>query len=107
MIWHNRSSYPLSAANFILARKSIEDEARARVERRNEWGKRYAELIRRYGRKAVEKMSGERLNALMDGRDGVAVKHYSERVPGEAHGRRWTTQRIEYVRVRTCKGKRT
>lgn len=107
MTWHNRFSYPLSAANFIRARKSIEEEARARVERRNEWGKRYAELIRRYGRKAVERMSSECLIALMDGRDGIAVKHYSERVHGEIHGRRWTTQRVEYVRVRTCKGKRT
>lgn len=106
MNWSNRFSHPLSATNLIRARERIEDERRKAVKAREEWGRRYAELVRRYGWSAMMRMSGVRVAALMDGCEGIAVKHYSERVPGEIHGRRWTTQRIEYVRVRTCRGYR-
>jgi len=70
-------------------------------------GKKLARAVKKHGWKALDKMTTEQLIAAIDGRDGIAVKHYSERVPGEIHDRRWTTQRIERVRVRTCKGKRT
>lgn len=106
-VYHNHFSHPLSAMSFIRARERWECDARAVVERRIEWGRQYAALIKKYGRRVVERMSGDKLNAFLDGREGVCVKHYSERVHGEIHGRRWTTQRIERVRVRTCKGKRT
>lgn len=107
MNWSNESSYPLTSANLLRARKSIEEEREAVVNCRIEWGAMLAKVIQKYGQRAVNRMSGERLNALLDGRDGIAVKHYSERTPGEVHERRWTTQRVEYVRVRTCRGKRT
>ena len=107
MNWSNEFSYPLTSANLLRARKSIEQEREEAIKRRIEWGARLAKVIQKYGQRAVNRMPAERLNALIDGRDGIAVKHYSERAPGEVHERRWTTQRIEYVRVRTCKGKRT
>ena len=103
MNWPNEFSYPLTIANFIRARKSIEQEREEASKHRCKWGARLAKVIQKYGQRAVNRMPAERLNALIDGRDGIAVKH----VPGDRHERRWTTQRIEYVRVRTCKGKRT
>lgn len=103
MNWSNEFSYPLTSANLLRARKSIEQEREEAIKRRIEWGARLAKVIQKYGQRAVNRMPAERLNALIDGRDGIAVKH----VPGEKNERRWTTQRIKYVRVRTCKGKRT
>ena len=103
MNWSNEFSYPLTSANLLRARKTIEEQREEAIQRRIEWGAKLAKVIQKYGQRAVNRMSGERLNALIGGRDGITVKH----VPGEKHERRWTTQRIEYVRVRTCKGKRT
>lgn len=103
MNWSNESSYPLTSANLLRARKSIEEEREAVVNCRIEWGAMLAKVIQKYGQRAVNRMPAERLNALIGGRDGITVKH----VPGEKHEQRWMTQRIEYVRVRTCKGKRT
>ena len=103
MNWSNEFGNPLTSANLLRARKTIEEQREEATRHRIEWGARLAKVIQKYGQRAVDRMPADRLNALLDGRDGITVKH----APGEAHERRWTTQRIEYVRVRTCKGKRT
>lgn len=104
MNWSNWfRGYPLTSANLLRARRDLHEGRYEARQRRIEWGTQLAKVIQKYGQRAVNRMPAERLNALLDGRDGVAVKH----VPGEKHERRWVTQRVEYVRVRTCKGKRT
>jgi len=103
MNWSNEFSYPLTSANLLRARNIIEEQREEAIRRRIEWGAKLAKVIQKHGQRVVNRMSGERLNALIDGRDGITVKH----VRGEKYERRWVTQRVEYVRVRTCKGKRT